>query len=115
MNYELGEVIAERQVDAIAGDGTFTTVVLRIGKPRPDPLPGGDWCCTRQILGLGDEKVAASFGADSLQALLLCVYGLRLTLDERADAASLRLNWLGQPDLALKVDPEVHKLIPPGD
>jgi hypothetical protein len=112
MTYELGEVVAERQVDAIADDGHRTQVVLRIGKPLPDPLPGGDWYCPRQILGLGDEAVEASFGVDSLQSLLLSVYGLQLKLAERADAASVRLDWLGLPDLGLKVDPEVHKVIP---
>jgi hypothetical protein len=108
--YELGEVVAERQVEAVAADGTRAPVVLRLGKPRPDPLPGGDWLCPGQILGLGDETVRASFGIDSLQAFLLSVYGMRLTLRERAAAASVTLDWLGQPDLGLKVDPEVHKL-----
>ncbi|MGI5214083.1 DUF6968 family protein [Plantactinospora sp. CA-290183] len=109
-SYELGEVVAERLVDAVAEDGSRTPVVLKIGKPLPDPLPGGDWYCPRQVLGLGDEAVQASFGVDSLQALLLCVYGLRLTLAERADAASVRLDWLGQPDLALQVDPELDRI-----
>ncbi|GAA1303287.1 DUF6968 family protein [Pseudonocardia xinjiangensis] len=112
MTYELGEVVAERQVDAIADDGHRTPVVLRIGKPLPDPLPGGDWYCPRQILGLGDEAVEASFGVDSLQSLLLSVYGMQLELAERADTAAVRLDWLGLPDLGLKVDPEVHKVIP---
>ncbi len=108
--YELGEVVAERQVEAVAEDGTRAPVVLRIGKPLPDPLPGGDWFCPHQILGLGDEAVRASFGIDSLQAFLLSVYGMRLTLRERAAAASVTLDWPGQPDLGLKVEPEVHKL-----
>lgn len=108
--YELGEVVAERRVEAVAADGTRTPVVVRIGKPLPDPLPGGDWFCPGQILGLGDEAVRASFGIDSLQAFLLSVYGIRLSLRERAEAASVTLDWLGQPDLGLKVDPEVHRL-----
>jgi hypothetical protein len=103
--YELGEVIAVRQVDAVATDGSRTEVVLKLGKPMPDPLPGGDWCCPHQIVGLGDERVAATFGVDSLQALLLAVYSVRLRLTERAEGASVALDWLGQPDLGLKVDP----------
>jgi hypothetical protein len=106
----LGVVGAVRRVVAVAGDGARTPVVVRIGKPLPDPLPGGDWFCPGQILGLGDEAVRASFGIDSLQAFLLSVYGIRLTLRERAEAASVTLDWLGQPDLGLKVDPEVHRL-----
>jgi hypothetical protein len=113
-SYELGEAVAERRVEAVAEDGSRTSVVVRIGRPMPDTLPGGDWYCPRQIVGLGEESVAASFGVDSLQALLLAVYALRLDLAERAEAASVRLDWLGQPDLGLRVDPNPHLLSPPG-
>ncbi|MDG4766008.1 hypothetical protein O7632_18150 [Solwaraspora sp. WMMD406] len=57
--------------------------------------------------------VGAAFGVDSLQAILLATYAVRLELTQRAHAAAVRLDWLGQPDLGLKVDPEVHKLFPP--
>ncbi|MFD0202143.1 MULTISPECIES: DUF6968 family protein [Saccharothrix] len=98
--YELGAVVAERRVEAVAGDGARTPVVIRIGTPHPDPLsPNGDWCCPHQVVGLGDEAVGASFGVDSLQALLLSVYRVRLTLAARAAEASLDLDWLGFPDL----------------
>ncbi|MEY9212352.1 hypothetical protein NI17_006050 [Thermobifida halotolerans] len=117
--YELGEIVAERRLDAVSDRGERTPVVVRIGRPLPDPhsLPegnGGDWCCPHQILGLGDDTVQASFGVDSLQALLLSVYALQLKLTERANAASVRLDWLGLPDLGLKVDPQVHRLMPTG-
>ncbi|GAB3205504.1 DUF6968 family protein [Marinactinospora thermotolerans] len=110
MRHELGEVVATRRLDAIAENGGRTQVVVEIGRPRPDPRsPGGDWYCPHRIVGLGDETVEAAFGVDSLQALLLCVYRLRLRLAERARAASLRLDWLGFPELGLTVIPE-----PPG-
>ncbi|GAA2863950.1 hypothetical protein GCM10010517_23090 [Streptosporangium fragile] len=113
--YELGEVVAERRVEAVTGGGARTPVTLRFGRPRPDALSeGGDWCCPHQILGLGDESVGASFGVDSLQAFLLSVYKVQLKLGERAEAASVRLEWLGQPDLGLKVDPELHNAAAPG-
>jgi hypothetical protein len=109
VTYELGEVMAERQLEAVAEDGARTPVTIRFGKPRPDVLSTtGDWCCPHQILGLGEEGVGASFGVDSLQALLLSVYKVRLKLDQRAQAASVRLEWLGQPDLGLEVAPECH-------
>ncbi|TDQ54476.1 DUF6968 family protein [Actinorugispora endophytica] len=114
MAYAIGEVVAERRIDAVAEDGGRAPVVVRIGKPVPDTLPGGDWCCPHQILGLGDEAVEASFGVDSLQAFLLCVYSLRLKLGERAEAASVRLDWLGQAGLGLDVDPELYGSAPPG-
>ncbi|PSL54206.1 hypothetical protein B0I31_107263 [Saccharothrix carnea] len=108
--YELGAVVADRRVEAVAGDGTRAPVVIRIGTPHPDPLsPNGDWCCPHQVVGLGDEAVGASFGVDSLQALLLSVYRVKLDLAARAEAAGVELDWLGQPDLGLNVDPRPHR------
>lgn len=110
-SYELGPVVAERRVEGVAADGTRTAVVIRIGTPHPDPLSAhGDWCCPHQVLGLGDEAVGASFGVDSLQALLLSVYRVRLDLAARAEAAAVELDWLGQPHLGLTVDPQPHRL-----
>ncbi|MBB5807574.1 hypothetical protein F4560_007342 [Saccharothrix ecbatanensis] len=104
--YRLGEVVAERRLECVAGDGARTPVVIRFGRPHPDPLStNGDWCCPHQIVGLGDETVGASFGVDSLQALLLSVYRVRLKLADRATAASVDLDWLGLPDLGLTVTP----------
>ncbi|MGY2082518.1 DUF6968 family protein [Blastococcus sp. SYSU DS0539] len=109
---ELGQVVAERRLDAVAADGSRTPVSVRIGAPVPDPLPGGDWCCPHRIDGLGDDAVRVAFGVDSLQALLLSVHSLRLTLAQRAEAAGVALDWLGLPELGLTVDPPPHT--PPG-
>lgn len=106
MTDDLGPVVAERRVECVAGDGSRTAVVIRIGTPHPDPLSeNGDWRCPHQIVGLGDGAVGASYGVDSLQALLLSVYRVRLDLAARAAEASARLDWLGLPDLGLSVDP----------
>jgi hypothetical protein len=105
--HELGEVVAERQVECVAADGTRSSVTIRVGTPRPDPLStSGDWCCPHQITGLGDEAVGASFGVDSLQSLLLSVYGVRVKLAARATEAEVALDWLGMPDLGLAVVPQ---------
>jgi hypothetical protein len=107
---ELGDVVAERELESVAEDGTRAPVVIRVGTPRPDPLStNGDWCCPHQISGLGGESVEASFGVDSLQALLLSVYKLRIKLEKRARKASLSLNWLGMADLWLEVDPKLDQ------
>ncbi|TQM81217.1 hypothetical protein FHX81_3579 [Saccharothrix saharensis] len=108
--YELGPVVAERRVDRVAPDGSRAPVVVRFGRPHPDPLsPNGDWCCPHQVLGLGDEAVGAAFGVDSLQALLLSVHRVRLELAARAERASVKLDWLGLPDLGLTVEPHVTR------
>jgi hypothetical protein len=102
----LGQVVAERQVRAGAG----TPVVIRIGAPHPDPLStNGDWRCPYRITGLGDEAVGAAFGVDSLQALLLAVYRVRLDLAARAESAGVELDWLGLPELGLTVDPPLYR------
>ncbi|WP_341715868.1 maleylpyruvate isomerase N-terminal domain-containing protein [Micromonospora sp. FIMYZ51] len=103
--YELGEVVAERRIAMVVPDGGTSEVIVRFGKPHPDPLPGGDWCCPFQLEGLGDRAVDAAFGVDSLQAMLLAAYRVRLLLTEHAEQTSARLDWLGQPEFGLCVDP----------
>ncbi|MFS8105159.1 hypothetical protein LFM09_49525 [Lentzea alba] len=99
---ELGEIVAERRIEGVAPDGAHFEVVIRFGTPRPDPLStNGDWECPHQIVGLGDDTVQASYGVDSLQALLLSVYSVRLKL---ADSGTT-LEWLGMPELGLTVAP----------
>lgn len=113
MPYEMGVVVAERHLEAVDPDGNRTTLTVRIGTPARDPEPGGDWYCCFHVTGLGEEQVRPSFGVDSLQALLLAIYGAKINLEERAADAGLRLDWLGQPGyLGLSVDPELHRLIP---
>ena len=114
--YELGDLVAERELESVAEDGTRATVVIRVGTPRPDPLSAnGDWCCPHQISGLGGGSVEASFGVDSLQALLLSLFSLRIKLAERAQEASLSLNWLGTADLGLEIAPKLDQLVDPAE
>lgn len=95
---DLGVVVAERQIEGRAPDGSPVEVVIRFGAPRPDPLSDtGDWECPHQI---GDEAVDASYGVDSLQALLLGVSAVRIKLAE-SDAT---LDWMGMPELGLTVE-----------
>ncbi|MGW6932158.1 DUF6968 family protein [Lentzea sp. NPDC054927] len=101
---DLGQIIAERQIEAVAPDGSRFDVVVRFGAPRPDPLSSnGDWECPHQIVGLGDDAVQAAFGVDSLQALLLSVYAVRIKLAE----SDTTLDWLGMPELGLTVAPQL--------
>lgn len=61
MWHELGEIIAERQIEGVAPDGSCLEVVIRSGAARPDPLSSrGDWVCPHQIVGLGDDVVRAA-------------------------------------------------------
>lgn len=78
-------------------------VVLTIGKPRPDPRPGGDWVCSVLIEGIPKEGRRRSHGLDALGALQDAMICARHALD----ASKLQLTWLeGEPgaiDLPLSV------------
>jgi hypothetical protein len=78
-------------------------VVLTIGKPRPDPRPGGDWVCSVLIEGIPNERRRHSHGVDAIGALQDAMILARHALD----ASRLPLTWLdGEPgalDLPLSV------------
>ncbi|WP_018350901.1 DUF6968 family protein [Longispora albida] len=99
--YELGEIIAERQLTAHHADGKTYPVLLRIGKPAPDPATPGDWYCAHQISGVGDGEIRAIFGVDALQALTLTLQSVRELLAQDAAAEGVQLTWLGSDELAL--------------
>jgi hypothetical protein len=94
---QLGDVIAERVLDGVGEDGSAREIVVRIGRPRPDPEPGGGWGCPTQILGIGQDEVLVAFGYDAVQALQLAfqMIGARLAYPTEA----VDLTWLGESDL----------------
>ena len=96
----VGEVLAEREYEATdINGGAPRKVVLRIGMPRPDPQPGGDWVCPVQVVGMGDDDVLEVPGVDAVQALHLAMAmaGVRLTYPPKGTT----ITWLGGPDLGL--------------
>jgi hypothetical protein len=75
VDFELGEVIAEREVLFTPDEGEPQVIVVRLGRPVPDPrAPDRAWCCPYQILGIGRDRVLAIFGVDSMQALVLALH-----------------------------------------
>jgi hypothetical protein len=94
---DLGEVIAEREFDSLSEGGP--PVVGRLGKPRPDTRDGGDWQCSYQVLGTGDDTASTAYGVDSLQALMLAIDKLRADLTWRARQREEGFSWFGQPGL----------------
>ena len=73
--FELGEVIAERRLSFEADAGWTREVVVRLGRPVPDPSEqNGPWLCPYQVDGMGSGHVRAIFGVDSVQALVLAVH-----------------------------------------
>ncbi|GAA2135918.1 hypothetical protein GCM10009760_15000 [Kitasatospora kazusensis] len=102
----LGEVIAERVLQAHHADGSSHPVVVRIGRPYTERERGVDWSCPGQVDGLGDDTVVTVHGVDALQALLLCLYRVRTSVRHLAAEHSLRISWLEGDDLGLRIEPE---------
>jgi hypothetical protein len=95
---ELGEVIAERRLELHKGSRKSVVTVL-IGRPVPEPDSHEDWACPFQIKGLGDEQVRHAIGADSAQALMLCLQMVGAQLHHLQQGEGVRLGWLRQKDL----------------
>ncbi|MFF2076779.1 DUF6968 family protein [Kitasatospora sp. NPDC058162] len=95
--HDLGHVIATRELDYTAPDGTQRPVLLELGAPRRDPH-GPDWCCPYRITGHPDvsERVVEIFGVDPLQALHLALARFPAELNTAAG-----LTFLGGTDLML--------------
>lgn len=59
--YELGVVMVQRHLEAIAGDGTRAPVVLTMGRPLPDTLPGRsgeDWLDPKAVIAAAAKPVS---------------------------------------------------------
>jgi hypothetical protein len=71
-------VIASRVLNEIGG----TLRQIRVSFEEPWKDPRGDWQWRALIEGLGKPQIVPSGGVDSLQALLIAVEGVRVTLDK---------------------------------
>ncbi len=89
----MAEVIAERELEVTESGGGKRRAVVRIGKPVPDAAPGGDWCCSVQISGLGDGKIRQAHGQDSFQALQLAVKMIRSLLGSHRKREKIKVTW----------------------
>lgn len=82
------ELIAERRL-WVEGEPD-KAVILRIGKPRPDPK--GDWVCPVHVQGLlNDTQQQSGYGVDAVQALMNALEAARYMLDR----SGLALTWSG--------------------
>jgi hypothetical protein len=106
----LGDEIARRDYELVAPGGAVTPVVVRIGRPRPDPAPGGDWLCPYHLAvggeggpnGDGDGgTLRFAYGVDSLQALVLCLQKITAELRHVGRARGATVTWLDSSDLGL--------------
>ena len=70
-----------------------TGVEVMIGLSRPIQLESGDWSCAFTTDQGSPECARQAHGVDELQALLLAIEGLHMTLSRSGRC----LTWLGEP------------------
>ena len=97
--FELGTLIAERQIEYEASTGERTPVTVRVGQPHVHVRePHETWVCPLQIEGLGFPQVRGFFGVDAMQALLLCIHIIPSELGQHLRKNGGRFLFLGGPD-----------------
>ena len=80
--YELGAVIAERQLELVDGEGVVTPCSVRVGKPVTDG--NEDWVCPYEIEAGQQIQQFRMHGIDSMQALILTLKTLDGEISEMA-------------------------------
>lgn len=97
-------MIAERtyQLRTPAGNRAVT---IRIGRPVPDPKPGGDWICPVEFRGAPrgtlPTRAQPIHGVDALQAVSLAIGYAQQELAGLQRRSRGALTWLGSRDLGL--------------
>lgn len=91
----IGQMFASRTLKLT--NNNSTNVVIAIGRPQQFP-DGPDYYCPYQITGLGDEKVSWGGGIDAIQALLLTLEKIGITLSNLDEYKNGDLSWIGSED-----------------
>ena len=81
-SYELGAVIAERQLELVKADGDVVPCSVKVGQPIPDDHD--DWVCPYQLEASDSVQLFGMHGIDSMQALVLTLK----TLDGEISSAA---------------------------
>ena len=82
----------------VPGSSEARDIVIRIGLPEPDPLPGGDFRVLVEIDGFEEPYSRHYYGVDELQAFLHGCWIVPYSLPSLAPAGA-RFTWLGGIDL----------------
>lgn len=93
-NIELGDVIAQRKLEATRADGTKSELIVKIGTPKMFP-DSSDFFAPYQICGLGDEEVWYAGGVDAVQALQLSMGMIGAELSALRSRRNVDIRWEG--------------------
>ena len=78
--------------------GATRDIVVRLGLPEPDPLPGGDFRVLVEIEGFEQGYSRHVHGVDEIQAFLSACWLVPSILSALAPRGA-PLTWLGEADL----------------
>jgi hypothetical protein len=92
-----GSFVRTVQMTAL-GSSEARDLVIRIGLPEPDPLPGGDFRALVEIDGFEQPYSRYFHGVDGLQAFLAGCWIVPDTLRALGPTGA-RFTWLGGDDL----------------
>jgi hypothetical protein len=109
---EVGNVLAQRKL-AFRSKQRRGTVTVKIGQPVRGDDPRDPWWCPIEIDGAfkGFETIA---GEDSLQALVLGLRFLQLTLPSAARRHGGEVDWLGERERLIFADTEMLTMLQVG-
>jgi hypothetical protein len=89
---------------SLAGSSETRDIIVRIGLPEPDPLPGGDFRVHLEIDGFAEPERRYIHGVDELQALQAgCWMVPHLVFS--LTPADAKVTWLGDEDLGFGHSP----------
>jgi len=100
MTYELGEIIATRELYLAEDDGSRRLVIIKLGKPRQFP-DSSDFYVPFQITGIGSETVLCAGGIDAFQALQGVMPVIGAQLSALNEEYAHRLRWEGDETSAV--------------
>jgi len=111
--------ISFRRTLQVTGDkpGDLSDIIVRVGFPEPDPVPGGDFRALVAIEGFDQPYSRHFYGVDELQAFLAGCSIVPQILPTLAPAGS-RFTWLGSADLgfpAMSAEPSYECTFSPAD
>lgn len=100
MDYELGEIMFERDYEVHNFDGSIMQMKLLIGKPQLETLPQDEhlWYCPHQVTGFRENRIFVHRGEDPLDAFIWTLKIARLNL-ESIQRKHKRITWLGRDAL----------------
>jgi len=93
---QLGEVVAERRLVARGRNGRRRTLVVRFGRPVHSTVKNDPWWCPVEIADIGQPRLLAAAGEDSVQALILALRLADIELGSRSGKA--QVEWLGDAE-----------------